>query len=74
MAWRCIGDRWVDGLEGLEGLEGWRDEWGLDGVEGLEGLDGLEGLALEGRPRGVALEGVMSLKRRSDGKGEWWGE
>lgn len=33
MVWRCIGDRWVDGLDGLEGLEG------------LEGLDELEGLA-----------------------------
>lgn len=71
MVWRCIGDRLVDGLEGLEGLEGLRDEWGLDG---LDGLDGLEGLALEGRPCGLALEVVMNLKRRSDGKGEWWGE
>nr|DAR00162.1 MAG TPA: hypothetical protein [Caudoviricetes sp.] len=31
MVWRCIGDRWVDGVDGLDGLgglEGWRDEWG----------------------------------------------
>ena len=55
MVWRCIGDRWVDGLEGLEGL---RDEWGLDGLEGLDGLDGLEGLA---------LEGAMSLRARPCG-------
>ena len=41
MVWRCIGDRWVDGLGGLEGLdglgglEGWRDEWGAGWARGL---------------------------------------
>ena len=48
MVWRCIGDRWVDGLGGLEGLdglgglEGWRDEWGAGWARGLA-LEGLEG-------------------------------
>ena len=54
MAWRCIGDRWVDGLDGLEGAR----RLALEGIDGLDGLDGLEGLA---------LEGAMSLRARPCG-------
>lgn len=59
MAWRCIGDRWVDGLGGLEG---WRDEWGAGWARGLARWMRARRTRGTGRTRGAGAMDVFKKK------------